>query len=109
MLENRFKEIYLDWLNNYLTIEAIAESYDMEVWQMSLVISKGRHLHEKDVEKTVEKKQSIKFYKNIKDYANQNNMTRQTASIKIKEWKTNLVEIPKAFKYAEINESEEKS
>jgi len=103
MKENRFKEIYLDWLNDYLTIEAIADAYDMELWKMSLIISKGRYLHERDADKQTEVKQDISFYKNISDYADQNNMTRQTASIKIKAWQTNLVEIPKAFKYAEIN------
>lgn len=44
MLEKRFKSIYLDWLNNYLTVEAIAKAYDMEVNEMTMVIAKWRAL-----------------------------------------------------------------
>ncbi len=41
----------------------------------------------------------IKFYKNIQDYAQQNWICRQTASKLLKEWKANVVEIPKWAKF----------
>lgn len=46
-----------------------------------------------------------KLYKNICDYADQNNMCRQTASIKIKSWEIELVKLPKCFKYLEIDKT----
>ena len=41
----------------------------------------------------------VKFYKNIKDYAEQNWMCRQTASKKLKNWELDLMEVPKGAKW----------
>lgn len=46
------KELALDWTNNYLTIEKIAEHHDISVEDMVTLISMGKRYHEKDVEHT---------------------------------------------------------
>ena len=45
----------------------------------------------------------IKYYKNIKDYAAQNKICRQTASKRFKNWELSLEVIPKGMKLIEVD------
>lgn len=40
---------YLDYVNNYLTVEKIAEHYGVSMGDAFLLIGKGRDLHEERV------------------------------------------------------------
>ncbi|AUR93548.1 hypothetical protein NVP1187O_235 [Vibrio phage 1.187.O._10N.286.49.F1] len=43
---NNFIEMYLDWVNNFLSVEAFAAHYGISVDLAILVIKEGRILHE---------------------------------------------------------------
>lgn len=38
------KAIYLDWINNWLTLSAMAESYEIEKEKLDRIIDIGRNL-----------------------------------------------------------------
>lgn len=42
-------KIYLDYVNNYLTIERMAEDYGASESQMQYMISMGKYYHNKGV------------------------------------------------------------
>ena len=44
-----FQEMYLDWLNNFLTIERFAEWYAIGEEQAAAIISAGRKIHHQRV------------------------------------------------------------
>jgi hypothetical protein len=41
---------YLDWFNNYLTVEKIAEHHGLDLNDAKALISIGMYMHYKDVE-----------------------------------------------------------
>ena len=41
-----FQEMYLDWFNNFLTIERFAEWYAIGEEQAAAIISAGRKIHQ---------------------------------------------------------------
>ena len=41
-----YKELYLSWLNDFLTVARFAEYYFLSERQAKLVINKGRVLHQ---------------------------------------------------------------
>lgn len=41
-----FVDMYLDWVNNFLTIEVFAEHYDITIEKANRVINIGRKVHE---------------------------------------------------------------
>ena len=43
-------DFYLDWFNNYLTVEKIAEHHGLDVDDAKALISMGRYLHHRHVE-----------------------------------------------------------
>ncbi len=43
---HKYRELFLDWFNNFLTIERFAEYYDLEVSEASRIIEIGREMHE---------------------------------------------------------------
>tara|TARA_R110000851_G_scaffold86723_3_gene188846 strand:- start:1535 stop:1723 length:189 start_codon:yes stop_codon:yes gene_type:complete len=43
-------DFYLDWFNNYLTVEKIAEHHGLDVDDAKALISMGRHMHYRHVE-----------------------------------------------------------
>ena len=45
----------------------------------------------------------IKFYKNIKDYAEKNSISSKTASKRIKNWLVEVFKVPEGMKYYEID------
>lgn len=46
---NILKDCYLDYVNNYLTIEHYAESNGIEIPIATLMIARGKEYHEKDL------------------------------------------------------------
>jgi hypothetical protein len=48
-----FQEMYLDWLNNFLTIERFAEWYAIGEEQAAAIISAGRKIHHQRVNERV--------------------------------------------------------
>ena len=46
---NELKEMYLDWYNNYLTVDKIAEHHGLESDDMDKLIDLGRRYHEMDL------------------------------------------------------------
>lgn len=49
MTTNKYKEMFLDWFNNFISIERFAEYYNINTKEAELIIQKGRELHEKGV------------------------------------------------------------
>lgn len=43
------KELYLDWYNNYLTVDKFAEHHEMRSKDIDKLIDLGRHYHEIDL------------------------------------------------------------
>ena len=44
------RELYLDWVNNFLTVAYFAEYYDISESEAQEVINSGRKIHERTVE-----------------------------------------------------------
>jgi len=42
-------KMYLDWFNNFLTVQAFADYYQLSIDKAEEVIEQGRHEHEKRV------------------------------------------------------------
>tara|TARA_R110000772_G_scaffold160001_1_gene271220 strand:+ start:208 stop:369 length:162 start_codon:yes stop_codon:yes gene_type:complete len=49
-MNRQLREFYLDWVNNYQTIEKIAEHHDLDVDDAKALISMGRYMHHRHVE-----------------------------------------------------------
>ena len=45
-MSNQLKEFYLDWMNNYLTVEKMAEHNEMTVEDTAMLINLGRSYHQ---------------------------------------------------------------
>jgi len=43
---NKFQDMYLDCVNNFLTLEVFAEYYNLTVKQAQYVIESGKQYHE---------------------------------------------------------------
>ena len=43
-------DFYLDWFNNYLTVETIAEHHGLDVDDAKALINMGRYMHHRHVE-----------------------------------------------------------
>ena len=43
-------DFYLDWFNNYLTVEKLAEHHGLDVDDAKALIRVGRYLHQRGVE-----------------------------------------------------------
>jgi len=39
------EEIYLEWLNDYLTVKCMADNYNMSAKKLEAIIDKGRNEH----------------------------------------------------------------
>lgn len=50
-MNKQLREFYLDWLNNYLTVEKIAEHHGLDVDDAKALISMGRYMHHNHVER----------------------------------------------------------
>ena len=50
-MKNELQKFYLDWVNNYLTIEKMAEHYGISTGAVEILIDLGRTYHEKEVTK----------------------------------------------------------
>ena len=49
-MNKQLREFYLDWFNNYLTVEKIAEHHGLDVDDAKALINMGRYLHHRHVE-----------------------------------------------------------
>ncbi len=45
-------DFYLDWVNNYLTVEKIAEHHGLDVDDARALITMGRFMHHRHIEVT---------------------------------------------------------
>ena len=43
-------DFYLDWFNNYLTVEKLAEHHGLDVDDAKALICMGRYMHDRHVE-----------------------------------------------------------
>jgi len=43
-------DFYLDWVNNYLTVEKIAEHHGLDVDDARTLITMGRYMHHRHIE-----------------------------------------------------------
>ena len=46
-ITDKLQEAYLDWVNNFLSIEKFAEHYGLELDEAVMVIRIGRSIHER--------------------------------------------------------------
>jgi len=47
---NKFHEMYLDWVNNFLTVDVFASYYNLTLEQAHYVIGSGKQYHESQIE-----------------------------------------------------------
>ena len=50
LMGDQLRAFYLDWFNNYLTIEKIAEHHGLDLDDAKTLISIGRYMHHRHVE-----------------------------------------------------------
>jgi len=50
-MNKQLREFYLDWFNNYLTVEKIAEHHGLDVDDAKALISMGRYMQHNHVER----------------------------------------------------------
>ena len=50
LMSTQVIDFYLDWFNNYLTVETIAEHHGLDVDDAKALINMGRYMHHKHVE-----------------------------------------------------------
>jgi hypothetical protein len=48
-IKDEIKAMYLDWINNFLTVKRFAERYNLTTEQAEIIIKVGRELHESSV------------------------------------------------------------
>lgn len=44
-LQKRMVDLYLEWVNDHLTLDHIADYYGFDIYDMDMLISIGRKLH----------------------------------------------------------------
>jgi len=49
-MNKQIREFYLDWFNNYLTVEKMAEHHELDVAHARTLIDMGRDAHQKYVD-----------------------------------------------------------
>ena len=50
IMDKQIREFYLDWVNNYQTIEKIAEHHELDVEHARVLIGIGRDAHQQYVD-----------------------------------------------------------
>lgn len=48
-MKQRLIDFYLDWVNNYLTIERMSEDYGISILDCEYLINLGKDYHEQNV------------------------------------------------------------
>lgn len=48
-MKEQLKALYLDWFNNFITLEAMASHYGLTTSQCEVLIDMGRNIYEKDI------------------------------------------------------------
>tara|TARA_R110000822_G_scaffold78322_1_gene187618 strand:+ start:1211 stop:1375 length:165 start_codon:yes stop_codon:yes gene_type:complete len=46
LMSNQLEAFYLDWINNYLTVEKMAEHHQLTVEDTAILINLGRSYHQ---------------------------------------------------------------
>lgn len=46
LTESKLEQMFLDYFNNFLTIERFADYYNLDLKQAEFIIDKGRQLHQ---------------------------------------------------------------
>ena len=59
--ENRQSELYLDYVNNFVTVKRFAEHYGLSIDGANLVINQGREL-QKPIELQITKREFLSYY-----------------------------------------------
>ena len=49
-MNKQLREFYLDWVNNYLTVETMAEQHELDVAHARTLIDIGRDAHQQYVD-----------------------------------------------------------
>ena len=49
-MNKQLREFYLDWVNNYLTVETMAEHHGLDVDDAKTLISMGRYMHHRHID-----------------------------------------------------------
>ncbi len=50
LMGDQLRAFYLDWFNNYLTVEKIAEHHGLDLDDAKALIGMGRYMHHRHVE-----------------------------------------------------------
>ena len=53
-MNRQLREFYLDWVNNYLTVETMAEHHDLDVRHARILIDIGRDAHQQYIDEVTE-------------------------------------------------------
>ncbi len=48
-MKKKLIELYLDWVNHFLTVDRLAEYYEITVDEANVLIEMGRKYHEENV------------------------------------------------------------
>jgi len=49
-MNTQLREFYLDWVNNYLTVETMAEHHGLDVQHARTLINMGRYAHQQYID-----------------------------------------------------------
>jgi len=49
-VNKQLREFYLDWVNNYLTVETMAEHHELDVEHARVLIGIGRDAHQQYID-----------------------------------------------------------
>jgi len=53
-MNKQLREFYLDWVNNYLTVETMAEHHGLDVSHACALIDIGRDAHQQYIDEVAE-------------------------------------------------------
>jgi hypothetical protein len=53
-MNKQLREFYLDWVNNYLTVETMAEHHGLDVSHARTLIDIGRDAHQQYIDEVTE-------------------------------------------------------
>lgn len=52
-MKTKFREMYLDWRNNFLTVDCFAEHYGITKTEATFIIKSGRKYHNLNVNQLI--------------------------------------------------------
>ena len=66
-MNEQLREFYLDWVNNYLTVEKLAEHYELDVSHARTLIDIGRDAHQQYIEDTIAEQDEAQREEELED------------------------------------------